>query len=147
MNSDAHVPVRVTQHFDAAPEQVFDSWTDPEKIGTWMFGPAVRDEELLHVWIDAKVDGTFSFLVRREGQELDHAGTYLEVSRPNQLVFTWGIVGESEGESKVFIDILPKNGGCELTLTHALHPDWADFAKSVEGSWMLMLSTLHASFN
>lgn len=143
MNSDADASVKVTQAFDAAPGEVFDAWTNPDEIGNWMFGPTVRDEELLHVWIDAKPGGTFSFLVRRDGREIDHSGTYLEVSRPERLVFTWGTTGEAENDSRVYIDIVPKNGGCELSLTHLLPPESADYAKSIEGSWMLMLSTLH----
>lgn len=148
MNSDADVvPVRVTQAFDAPPDAVFDAWTLPEEIGSWMFGPTVRNEELLHVWVDAKVGGTFSFLVRRDGREIDHTGTYLEISRPERLVFTWGIAGDAQNDSRVTVDIVPKNGGSELSLTHALRPERADYAKSIEGSWILMLSTLHASFD
>ncbi len=103
-----NVKVSVTRHFDASPERVFDAWLDPELIGKWMFGPALREEEVLRIVADARVGGSFSFLVRRQGQEIDHVGKYREIDRPRRLVFTWGIAGESEDESLVIIEIVQK---------------------------------------
>src|SRR5262245_33774950 len=100
-----NVKVSVTRHFDASPERVFDAWLDPEKIGKWMFGPALREEEVLRIVADARVGGSFSFLVRRQGEEIDHVGKYREIDRPRRLVFTWGIAGQSEDESLVTIEI------------------------------------------
>jgi uncharacterized protein YndB with AHSA1/START domain len=66
------VAVRVTRRFSAAPERVFDAWLDPEMIGRWMFGPALRDEDVVRSALDKRVGGSFSFVVRREGEEIDH---------------------------------------------------------------------------
>ena len=86
--------------------------------------------------------GAFSFLVRRQGTEIDHIGEYLELDRPRRMVFTWGIAGSDS--SVVRIEIEPAGTGCELTLTHELHPDWADYADRTRGGWTTMLSTLRA---
>ncbi|WP_335342470.1 SRPBCC domain-containing protein [Polycladomyces zharkentensis] len=61
-------------------------------IGKWMFGPAhpEREEEVVRISLDPRVGGSFSFVVRRQGQEMDHVGEYLEIERPRRLVFTWG---------------------------------------------------------
>ena len=72
MNAESHVAVRVTCRFGAGPERVFDAWLDPEMIGSWMFGPALRDEEVLRIALDARSGGSFSFVVRRQGEEIDH---------------------------------------------------------------------------
>jgi uncharacterized protein YndB with AHSA1/START domain len=137
-----NVKVSVTRHFDAPPERVFDALLDPEMIGKWMFGPALREEEVLRIVADARVGGSFSFLVRRQGREIDHVGKYREIDRPRRLVFTWGIAGESEDESLVIIEIVPREAGAELSLTHEMDSRWADYASRTEAGWTKMLDAL-----
>ncbi len=135
------VTVQIKHRFNATAERVFDAWIDPAMLGRWMFGPAVREEEILHIVADARVGGSFSFLVRRQQQEFDHIGDYLEIDRPRRLAFSWG-VGPALPESRVTIDIAPFEGGCELTLTHEMHRKWADFAERTKGGWSTMLQAL-----
>ena len=92
--------------------------------------------------LDARVGGSFSFVVRRQGEEIDHVGEYLEIHRPRRLVFTWGIRMGTTDSSRVTIDIAPLEKGCELTLIHELHPDWADYADRTEAAWTKMLDAL-----
>jgi uncharacterized protein YndB with AHSA1/START domain len=139
-----NVKVSVTHYFDASPERLFDALLDPEMIGKWMFGPALREEEVLRIVADARVGGSFSFLVRRQGQEIDHVGKYREIDRPRRLIFTWGIAGESEDESLVIIEIVPQETGAELTLTHEMDAKWADYASRTEAGWAKMLEALAA---
>lgn len=142
MNTEPRVNVCVKRRFDAPPERVFDAWLDARLIGHWMFGPALRDEEVVRLALDPRVGGAFSFLVRRRGQEIDHVGKYLEISRPRRLIFTWGIAGESTDESSVIVDIAPQGKGCELTLTHVMDPRWAEYAARTEAGWTKMLDAL-----
>jgi len=51
-----------------------------------MFGPAIRDEEIVHLALAPKVGGSFSFLVTRNGEDIEHVGKYLEIVRPSRLV-------------------------------------------------------------
>ncbi|HEY6400120.1 MAG TPA: SRPBCC family protein [Blastocatellia bacterium] len=140
-----NIKVSVSRHFDESPERLFDAWLDPEMIGKWMFGPALREEEVLRIVADARVGGSFSFLVRRQGQEIDHIGKYREIDRPRRLVFTWGIAGDSEDESLVVVEIVPQGTGAELTLTHEMDPKWADYASRTESAWAKMLSALETA--
>lgn len=140
MQAGSDIRVTVVHRFKAAPERVFDAWLSPDLLGQWMFGAKLRDEEILRISVDGRVGGSFSFLVRRQGEEIDHVGKYLEIDRPRRLVFTWGI-GEGDS-SRVIIDIVPSGTGCELTLTHELHPDWADYAARTEAGWTKMLGLL-----
>lgn len=142
MNFSTPVQARVTQHFTVPAEQVFDAWLDPALIGLWMFGPALREEEVVRLTVDAQVGGAFSFVVRRQGQEIDHIGEYLELDRPRRIVFTWGVRGHSDDESRVTIDITPLAQGCELTLTHEISPKWADFVERSRTGWAKMVSVL-----
>lgn len=132
---------RVTRHVDALPEQVFAAWLSPELIGRWMFGPALRDEEVVRIALDARVGGTFSFVVRRQGQEIDHVGEYLEIDRPRRLAFTWGVM-PSPDRSRVIVDFTPTATGSEVTLTHELSPEWADFVSRSQEAWGKMLDAL-----
>ncbi|HVY71039.1 MAG TPA: SRPBCC domain-containing protein [Verrucomicrobiae bacterium] len=132
--------VRVTQHFPASADEVFAAWLDPRMLGEWMFGPNVREEEIVHLNVDARIGGAFSFLVRRQGREIDHVGQYLEINSPRRLVFTWGIAGSDS--SRVEIEIMPTSGGCELALTHELAPAWADYADRTRAGWTNMLGVL-----
>ena len=140
MTTKAPIQIRVTRRFDATPDRAFDAWLNPELIGAWMFGPAVREEEVVRISNDPRVGGSFSFVVRRQGEEINHVGEYLEIQRPWRLVFTWGI-DEAEG-SRVVIDITAQGTGCELTLTHELPPDWSDYADRTKAAWSKMLEVL-----
>lgn len=141
--SEHPIEVVVSRQFRASAERVFDAWLDARMLETWMFGPQVRDEEIVRLSIDARVGGQFSFLVRRQGIEIDHVGTYLEIERPRRLVFTWGIAGHSDdAPSRVTIDITPIEDGCELVLTHEMDAKWAEFKDRTHTGWSNMLDLL-----
>lgn len=140
MASPPTATVTVRRRFSASAEQVFDAWLDPAMIGQWMFGPKLRDEEIVSLKVDAQVGGRFSFVVRRQGKELDHVGKYLEIDRPRRLVFTWGIAGVSVDETDVTVEIVPLEAGCELTLTH--RNVWSDYAERTQAGWTTMVETL-----
>jgi uncharacterized protein YndB with AHSA1/START domain len=140
--SPDEISVTVTRELGASPAQVFDAWITPATIGKFMYGPQLRDETVVHLLVDARLGGTFSFKVIRNGQAIDHVGEYLVFDRPGRLSFTWGIAGESAGGSTVVIDLIPTDKGCKLTLTHKLDPAWKEYADRTEKGWNLMLDKL-----
>jgi uncharacterized protein YndB with AHSA1/START domain len=146
MNAKAstnRISVQVVKDFTVTPEKVFDAWLDTDTLNEWMFGPKVRDEQIVKLEAHPHKDGTFSFAVRRENEIINHVGTYLEINRPHRLVFTWGVESESEGESVVTIEITSIENGCRLTLTHELPPQWAEYADRTEAAWSYMLDKLN----
>ena len=147
MNVGANALVRVNHRFPASAEAVFDAWLDPELIGKWMFGPAVRDEQVVRTLIDPRVGGAFSFVVRRQGKEINHLGEYLTIERPHRLVFTWTTAESLPATSRVTIEILSLENQCELTLTHEIQPEWLDYAVRIEESWSKMLHVLEAALS
>jgi len=142
MTDKPPLKVVVTHSFSASPERVFDAWLDPEMIGKWMFSPALLQQEVVSITLDPRVGGSFSFVVRRQGKEIDHIGKYLEIDRPRRLVFTWGIRQDSGDSSRVMVDIVAQATGSELTLTHELDPAWADYESRTRDSWAKMLQVL-----
>jgi uncharacterized protein YndB with AHSA1/START domain len=139
----SHTPViRVERHIAASVERVFDAWLDPTWIGRFMFGPHLRDEQVVSLTNDPRVGGAFHYKVTRHGAAIDHTGTYREIERPRRLVFTWGVDEEQGDLSVVTIEITPKGEGCELTLTHRLDPAWADYAERTEAGWTFITDKL-----
>jgi uncharacterized protein YndB with AHSA1/START domain len=118
MDADRRPTVEVDFPFSTSAARVYDAWLDPLFLGCWMFGPAVRDEQVLRIAIEPRVGGAFSFRVLREGRELEFYGTYHELERPWRLAFTWGADHYAAGSALVAIDISPEAVGCGLTLTH-----------------------------
>jgi uncharacterized protein YndB with AHSA1/START domain len=71
-----------------------------------------------------------------------HTGKYLEIDRPRRLVFTFAVPTYSSVVTRVTIEIVPLDSGCELTLTHeGVPPEYAE--RNVEG-WSRIIAGLAA---
>jgi uncharacterized protein YndB with AHSA1/START domain len=136
--------VRVTRRFGASPERVFDAWLDPDSARRWMFatpaGLMVRAE------IDPRVGGAFRFVDRRDGEDVEHLGTYLELDRPRRIVFAFSVPAYSTAADRVTVDIVPLATGCEVTLSHELRPEATAYARRTEDGWRRMLDGLAATW-
>ena len=140
MSTQDRVNLRVTHHFSAVPERVFDAWLDPEKTKKFLF--TTPTGQMVRVEIDARAGGKFRITDRRDGEDVDHVGEYLEIDRPRRLVFTFTVPKYSTASTMVTIEIVPKGSGCVLTLTHeGVLPEWADATK---GGWAGILAALAA---
>jgi uncharacterized protein YndB with AHSA1/START domain len=137
--------IRVERRLAAPAERVFDAWLDPVWIGRFMFGPHLRDEEVVSLTNEPRVGGVFHYKVTRGGQEIDHTGTYREIDRPRRLVFTWGVDAEQGDLSVVTIEFAPDGDVCTLTLTHRLHPDWSEYAERTQAGWTKIIADLAAA--
>jgi uncharacterized protein YndB with AHSA1/START domain len=140
MNQPAHAIV--LRRFSASAERVFNAWFDPVSLGRWMFGPGVRDEQIVRLTVDARVGGRFSFVVKREGGEIDHVGEYLEIDRPHLLVFTWATRDRLPEMSRVVVEITPHGAGCEVKLTHLMSARWSAYVDKAADAWTKMLDAL-----
>lgn len=129
------------QTFKVAPQRVYDAILDPAMIARFMFGPLLREEEILHIRNDPRVGGEFSYKVRRGQDEIDHVGKFLELDPPKRIAFTWAIAPEKDGSS-VTIDIAPTTESCTVTLMHEMAPEWADFLDRSRAAWEKMLGVL-----
>jgi uncharacterized protein YndB with AHSA1/START domain len=127
--------VRVTHHFNASPERIFDAWLDPKTAGKWLF--ATPTGQMVRVDIDARVGGHFVVVDRRNGEDVEHTGEYVEIDRPRRLVFTFAVPKYSPIFSKVTIEIEATPSGCDLTLTNEDVP--AEYLASNEKGWIGIL--------
>lgn len=131
--------VSVTRRYDAPPEAVFDAWLDPARARKFLF--ATPSGEMVRVEIDGRAGGAFVITERRDGEDIEHAGEYLEVERPRRIAFVFAVPKFSTERTHVTIDIVPTgDDGAELTLTHeGVLEGWEE--KTREG-WGLMLEGL-----
>ncbi|MEA2553000.1 MAG: hypothetical protein QOJ65_1176 [Fimbriimonadaceae bacterium] len=140
MSTRQDLTVRVTRRFDASPERLFDAWLDPKTAGKWLF--AIDAGEMVKVEIDARVGGSFVFVDRREGEDWEHVGRYLELHRPRRLVFEFAVPKVTSDLTKVVVEIRPVDGGSELTLTQEMDPNWADWRDRTEEGWTMIVGKL-----
>jgi uncharacterized protein YndB with AHSA1/START domain len=143
MNPESFVTVQVSRRFEASAERVFDAWLDPERASKWLF--AAPNGRMVRVEIDARVGGKFNFTDRRDGEDVEHVGEYIEIDRPRRLVFTFAVPKYSTVVTRVTIDIVPLASGCELTLTHdGVLPEYVEGGKA---GWTMILDGLAATLD
>lgn len=143
MTAQTQPPVvfRVTRRFSASAERVFDAFLDPHKARRFMF--ATPTGQMVRAEVDARVGGRYLFVDRRPEGDAEHFGEYLEIDRPRRLVFSFSVEKHSADADRVQIDIVPlETGGCELTLTHEMKPEWAAYAARTQEGWTTIVDGL-----
>jgi uncharacterized protein YndB with AHSA1/START domain len=130
--------VAVTHRFAVSAERVYDAWLDPAKMRNFLYATATG--EVVRCDVDAHVGGRYTIVDRRNGEDVLHEGTYLELERPRKIVFTLCVPKYSPHEDQVTIEIAPLEHGCELTLTTETDDQWAD---DTQRGWTMILDVLN----
>jgi uncharacterized protein YndB with AHSA1/START domain len=96
--------------------------------------------------VDARVGGRFRIVMKGPDCDHEHTGEYLVLDRPRRLVFTW-FSEETHGRATtVSVEIRPRGGEAELTLTHEGLPDEPAAARHRSG-WGGILEKLGAALD
>jgi uncharacterized protein YndB with AHSA1/START domain len=117
-------------HIAAAPERVFDHFTRPEAIVSWM-GDYAR--------LDPRPGGVFHVDING----VPVRGRYLEIDRPRRLVISWGHAGSDllpPGGSTLEVVLAAHAGGTAVTVVHRDLPG-AEAAQHAAG-WPHFLARL-----
>ena len=117
----------------APPATVFAFLTDPEKIMSWMGTQATTE---LH-------PGGL-YLVKGVGQDHNARGAFREVVPVHRLAYSFGWEGRDEvppGSSLIEIDLVARDGGTLLRMTHSGLPNEAQRAAHAKG-WAHYLGRL-----
>ena len=105
----------------APPETVFRAWTDPSWFAQW-FGPADGTTSVAE--LDARVGGAYRIELSSPEGAGSLFGTYLEVSRPQRLVYTfcWEGLPVEIAETRVTVEFHDRGGATEIVLIHERQP-------------------------
>ena len=119
--------------FAVMPERVFQAWTTPEELKRWFAPPGLTTPE---AEVDLRVGGRYRIAMQMpQGPTLWVAGTYVEIDRPNRLVYTWA--WEEDGspghETLVTVEFNALDGQTELVLTHERLADDAERDQHSDG--------------
>lgn len=118
-NSSYEVVVKRTIRADR--ERVFDAWTKPEIMKQWMVGgPGTAKVD-----VDLRIGGAYSNVMSIDHgsgtKDYLHQGEYLEILRPERLVFTWN--SPAVQNTTVTVELKTVENGTEVTITHQLGTD------------------------
>jgi uncharacterized protein YndB with AHSA1/START domain len=123
---------------DAAPETVFEFFTDPAKLTRWLAVEAT---------LDPRPGGVCHQVHEGAGPEhrrFSMEGEFVEVDAPKRVVFTWGFSGPDAvvrpGGSTVEVTLSPIDTGTRVRLVHRGLP--AAAVADHSGGWTMMLARL-----
>ena len=121
--------------FRTSREQVFNAWTQPEKLKEWF--AASNDFVGSTAEIDLRVGGTFRMSMQHVPTGKHHVatGVYKEIRFPERLVFTWFWEQSPEkGENRITIDLRDIDGETEMRFTQEFLPS-KDVRDDHERGW------------
>jgi uncharacterized protein YndB with AHSA1/START domain len=153
--NETQVTAKVTRRYETAPERVFDAWLNPAVMSKWLFTGPTSDPAGKLVENDPRVGGKWLIRDRREGQDYEADGEYVEIDRPRRLVFTFRMLQFSPDSDTVTVEIVPLDNGCQLTLTQEITVPYEDdvtpeqienmrteYARETEQGWFWMFEGL-----
>jgi uncharacterized protein YndB with AHSA1/START domain len=141
-NLDVFLNLRRT--FSAPRELVFRAWTEPQALEGW-FRPMGQQAKVVE--LDLRVGGGYCFEFRMPDGELGSiSGRYIEIARPDKLVFTWQSFITDDYETLVTLEFVERDGKTEILLAHEHFPT-QPMAAAHQTAWNWMMDSLTAFVN
>ncbi len=133
--------VNVDKIIDSPIEEVFDAWLNPTIMSKFMMGmPGMPESE---VETDAREGGNFTVVMHYRGEKFSHTGKYMEISRPDKLVFTWASRHSVVDNSTVTLNFSKiKDNSTKISLTHIRFID-EEARSGHEKGWSHILDNLN----
>lgn len=131
--------VNVVKTINAPIEKVFDAWLDAQMLAKFILPAPGMPEPQTET--DAKEGGRFTIIMQVGDDKLPHTGQYLEISRPNKLVFSWESPFSAD-DSIVTLDFRAlEENKTQVELRHVKFLDEEKRANH-EGGWANILAKL-----
>ena len=128
--------LQLARTFDAQRERVFAAWIEPEQFMQWMCPPGFG---LDACELDAQPGGAWRVTGNGRTGRFATSGVYLEVKRPELLVFTWAHHAQADWatprghETTVRVEFRAVGHKTELVLTHGSFADTPNLANHENG--------------
>ena len=114
--------------FNAPIEKVFEAWISADVLAQW-FGP--EGFEVIEAKIDCRPQGEYSITIQSpDNMLIKHFGEYIEVDKPNKLIFTWVLEnqacrGSSEHTATTLVELnfIEQQQQTLILLKHEKLPD------------------------
>ena len=136
--TDLTLTIKKTIH--APIEKVFDAWLNPEVLSKFMLpmpGMPAPDVEN-----DPREGGNFTIVMHAGDDKLPHTGGYLEIKRPDRLVFTW-VSHRSVDDSTVTLNFTKiDDNKTNISLSHVRFID-EEARSDHKGGWGNILDKLN----
>ena len=132
--------VNVTKIVHAPIERVFDAWLNPETLSQFIL--PMPDMPQPQTETDAREGGGFTIIMHVGDDKIPHTGKYLEISRPNKLVFTWMSPCSTDGSTVTLEFSELKENETNVELTHVKFID-EETRLDHEGGWSNILNKLN----
>ena len=145
MTEKENIKLELKRVIPAKREDVFKAWTDPDLMKQWWRRLDVKYAEIIK--LDLRIGGKYEIHMRTKTELHIIQGKYLEIVKPEKLVFTWLTESTYNKDTKVTVLLKDLGAETELRLTHEAFPD----TKSRDGhsqGWSPILDNLERlSFN
>ena len=134
------VKVRIEKRFRHPRERVFDGFLDPTRVGDWLFH--TPDGVMERTDYDPQPGGSFALFERRGGDLARHFGRFVEIRRPERIVFDFWVDEAPDAPTRVTVTFEAADDACTVTLAHDLAPAWASYAGRTTAGWTMILDSL-----
>lgn len=138
--------ITINKTINGKQQSVFDHWLIPVFVGEWMFGPRVQAEEIISLENTVRRNGEFDYRVKRQGKEVSHSGTYLELAIPNTLVFSWNESSMPDVTSQVSVQFSEAGDKTKLKLTVKLPAELDAQRDAIKDTWTARCKALAEKF-
>lgn len=136
-------PLRIERIFGAPIDDVFDAWTSAAVLRRWW--PAGRGWETTAAEVDVRVGGALRLVMRTpDGAEYGGVGRYVEVSRPERLVFTWRWDAPAVGPTQLIEVSLTSNPDATTTVVLVNRGLTAAELEDHRSGWQISFDNLDA---
>ncbi|MGK7378699.1 SRPBCC family protein [Planococcus sp. 1R117A] len=146
------VTLNMARRFNAKSETVFEAWTNPEIMKKWLFTMESTNKVAKS---DLRIGGAWEIVDRRNGVDYQAFGEYVDIIKPNKLVFTFKMPQFSDTEDVIRVFISPVQAMCEMTFSQEIvvpHEEiWteedierekAEYSTQSEEGWGMMFENL-----
>lgn len=107
---------KLSRVINAPIDKVFDAWLDPHLLARFMLPMPGMPQPKTEV--DGRVGGRFTIHMDVGEKIIPHSGTYLELDRPNRLVFSWESPFSTDGSTVTLEFTAQDKLKTRLELTH-----------------------------